>query len=186
METVPSRNVMDIIEDYKEQHKNPQRYWGASFKRHGKLLQPEIRRRKINSILDFGSGKGKQYTSRNLHELYLWGIMPSLYDPAVQGIDTVPSGTFDAVINTDVLEHIEEDQLDSVLELIYKKANKFAYHGIANWATGRYLADGRDVHLIQEDIDWWVNKIKPHATVPTLVWVATRKGMSGNGIVLIE
>jgi len=195
MEAIFSWNVMDLIDSYKEQHKNPQRYWGASFKRHGLLLKPQIRSRNIKTILDFGSGKGLQYKARDQHHDYLWGIFPTLYDPAVKGIDKLPQGTFDAVINTDVLEHIEESNIDETLKVIYSKATKFVYHGIANWATGRLLEDGRDVHVIQKDINWWINKIKPYAHIPTLIWVATRRDKTitdkkvfkeGHGIVLLE
>jgi len=195
METVFSWYVMNLISEYKWQHQDPKRYRGASLKRHGPLLRPHIKKRKITSILDFGSGKGFQYKERLQHEEFFGGILPTLYDPAVEGIDVLPNKMFDAVINTDVLEHIEDFELDKTLETIYSKANKFVYHGIANWATGRKLKDGRDVHVIQENIEWWVNRIKPFVNVPTLIWVATRRDKTitdkkvpkeGHGIVLIE
>lgn len=186
---------MDLLDQYKEFHEDPKRFWGASFKRHGDLLKPYIGKFNIKTILDFGSGKGEQYTEKRLHWKYFNKIMPALYDPAVEGIDTLPKRNFNMVFSTDVLEHLEYEDLDETLEIIYSKATKFVYHGIANWETGRILDDGRDMHIIQEDINWWVDKIKPHITVPTLIFVETRRDKSidypkvrlpGRGKVYIE
>lgn len=186
---------MDLIDQYKKLHEDPKRFWGASFNRHGDLLRPYIKKYGIESILDFGSGKGDQYKEQGLHRKYFHGIKPRLYDPAVEGINKLPKKSFDMVFSTDVLEHLEYEDLDATLNLIYSRATKFVYHGIANWETGRLLDDGRDMHIIQEDIHWWVDKIKPFSAVPTLIFVQTRRDKSikeskvklpGHGKVLIE
>ena len=53
--------------------------------------------------------------------------MPTLYDPAVQGIDVKPEGQFDGVMCTDVLEHIPEDELDTVIADLAGYAKQWAF-----------------------------------------------------------
>lgn len=66
------------------------------------------------TLLDYGCGAGKQYTEECWH--VLWGIMPTLYDPAVKEFSNRPVGHFDGVICTDVLEHIPEDEISGVVQ----------------------------------------------------------------------
>jgi hypothetical protein len=97
--------------------------------------------------------------------------MPSLYDPAVKDFSKMPKGTFDAVICTDVLEHIEEQDLDKVIKEIYSKADKFVYLGICNVPADSFLPDGRNSHVTLNNLDWWLEQILPQAKVFTQVYV---------------
>jgi 2-polyprenyl-3-methyl-5-hydroxy-6-metoxy-1,4-benzoquinol methylase len=65
---------------------------------------------------------------------------------------------YDLAICIDVLEHIPEDQIDETLKSI-KAISKCAIFGIANHSD---ILDGIEVHLIQENKDWWVSKISEH------------------------
>ena len=60
---------------------------------------------------------------------------------------------------TDVLEHIEEENLDAVISEIYSKADKFVYLGICNSPANSILPDGRNAHVTQKELDWWLEKI---------------------------
>jgi hypothetical protein len=104
--------------------------------------------------------------------------MPALYDPAVKEYSKMPKGTFDSVISTDVLEHIEEEDLDQVLEEIYSKADKFVYLGICNSPAEAILLDGRNAHVTIQSIDWWVDKVLPHANTFTVLHVYGKQGKS--------
>jgi len=101
--------------------------------------------------------------------------MPSLYDPAVEQYSVLPEGTFDAVICTDVLEHIEEEDVADVIQEIYSKANKFVYLGISNEPASSYLPDGRNAHVTQKSLDWWVEQTLPYADKFTLMYVYGRQ-----------
>ena len=48
------------------------------------------------TLLDYGCGQGFQYSKKHWHEA--WGIMPTLYDPAVKEFSAKPKGQFDGVI----------------------------------------------------------------------------------------
>ena len=174
--------MTDLIEQYKQLHANEERYAGNSTRIHKDSIGQYIEILNCQSILDFGCGKGNQYHKERIHETNFRGIMPSLYDPAVEQYSKLPEGTFDAVISTDVLEHIEEEDIDDVLKLIYSKANKFVYHGIANFPAVVMLPDGRNAHVIQQPLDWWIEKILPHADKLTMVYVYNKK-QSGKAII---
>lgn len=162
-------SVTDYIEQYKLMHDDPNRYPGDSLEGHAKPIQKLIIATNSKSLLDYGCGKGYQYTKHNLHKTYFLNILPALYDPGVSTHNTLPDGKFDGVISTDVMEHIPEDQLDEVLEQIYSKATKFVYLGICTIPAKAILPNGENAHCTVKPIDWWINKIKPHATVDTTI-----------------
>lgn len=163
--------MTNLIEQYKEMHKDENLYAGSSTQIHKEFIKQFLIEFKCKSILDYGCGKAIQYHKEKLHESHFLGIMPSLYDPAVEKYSALPDGTFDAVINTDVLEHIEEDDVGSVIEQIYSKADKFVYLGISNEPASSILPDGRNSHVTQKSLDWWVEKVLPYANKFTLMYV---------------
>ena len=70
------------------------------------------------------------------------------YDPVTSPIDLPKKA--DLVYSSDVLEHIEPDQLESVLNNLYSIADKYQYHLIACHPAKKKLSDGRNAHLIIE------------------------------------
>jgi len=171
---------MDLIKQYKEMHKDENLYEGSSLNIH----KDNIRQYLIGceSILDYGCGKAIQYYKEKTHETHFFGIMPSLYDPAVEQYSVLPEGTFDAVICTDVLEHIEEQHVGSIIKEIYSKANKFVYLGICNIPANSFLPDGRNAHVTLKDLKWWVEQTLPYANIKTLMYVYGK----GNGKAILD
>ena len=96
------------IEEYKKYHaEQSTNYPGNNLKPQLIHVKDLVQDTKSKTLLDYGCGKGLQYTKWKHHEEL--GIdMPALYDPAVPSYDTLPDGPFDGVISTDVLEHIPE------------------------------------------------------------------------------
>jgi hypothetical protein len=131
----------------------------------GKLVQNT----KSETLLDYGSGKGAQYFIEKLHEKHFCNIMPTLYDIGILEYSKLPSGTFDGVFSTDVLEHIPEDELDSVLEYIFNVANKFVYLAICTIEAPDLLPNGEQAHVTIKPFDWWIKKITPFVKVDTTV-----------------
>jgi hypothetical protein len=165
-----------LIDQYKELHKTEYTYSATNL--HKESISQFLQREKCTSILDYGCGKAVQYFKENIHNDYFFGIMPALYDPAIEQYSVLPEGKFDAVISTDVLEHIEEENLDQVIQEIYSKANKFVYLGICNSPALAILPDGRNAHVTQKPLEWWKEKIQPHANVFTLLFVYGNNGKS--------
>lgn len=163
--------MTNLIDQYKEMHKDENLYAGSALTLHKESIQQYLSIKQCKTILDYGCGKGIQYFKEKIHEDYFYGIMPSLYDPAVKEHCKLPAGKFDAVICTDVFEHIEEEHLDKIIKQIYNKANKFVYLGVCNSLADSFLPDGRNSHVTLQSMDWWIDKILPHATVHTLLVV---------------
>ena len=163
--------MTDLVDQYKQLHKDESFYAASVLSIHKESIRQYLSVKDCKSILDYGCGKATQYTVENIHNDYFYGIMPSLYDPAVKQFSKLPDGKFDAVISTDVLEHIEEESLEEVIKEIYSKADKFVYLGICNRPAETILPDGRNAHVTLKSLDWWIDKILPHATVHTLVVV---------------
>lgn len=150
-------------------HEDPDRYPGNSLQIHVRTIHNLITETSSRSLLDYGCGKGYQYTKEMMHVHHFCGIMPSLYDPAVETHNVLPEGKFDGVISTDVMEHIPEHELDDVLKQIYNKANKFVYLGICTVPAKAILPNGENAHCTVKPIEWWINKIEPLATVDTTI-----------------
>jgi hypothetical protein len=128
---------------------------GHSTKKHSAVIKELIDKHGAKTLLDYGCGKGHQYYVQRLHDE--WGVeMPVLYDPAVPGIDKlVPGHSFDGVICTDVVEHLEGTALYDLIDDCIFRAKKFVLFGICTRPAKKSLPDGRNVHLTVESVDWW-------------------------------
>lgn len=109
----------------------------------------------IKSVLDYGCGEGNMIRAvQNLFpNLEMYG-----YDPGVEQYSSIPEKT-DLVYSADVLEHFEPILIDDGLQKIFNIAN-IHYHNIACHPAKKSLPDGRNCHLIIEEPDWWLTKIK--------------------------
>lgn len=105
---------------------------------------------KSTSVLDYGCGKG--YLAKAL-PFPIWE-----YDPAIPGKEESPRPA-DIVVCTDVLEHIEEDKILLVLDDIRRCTKKIAYFVIHTGPSGKTLADGRNTHILQRDLNWWMKTL---------------------------
>jgi 2-polyprenyl-3-methyl-5-hydroxy-6-metoxy-1,4-benzoquinol methylase len=120
-----------------------------------KFLEDIINQYNPQSILDFGCGVGSlvhtlktKYPQKNIQG----------YDPGnINFVDQFENQTFDLIISTDVLEHIEPEFLIDTLKFLKSKSNRF-YHLIALAPSSVILPDGRNAHLILESTDWWRKK----------------------------
>ena len=160
-----------ITEDYqrqlvevRERDENNGLRWGASGGRNfGATLVAFIRRRsQVISILDFGCGHGtlKMYVDEHLEASPLKDgrkLEWTEYDPGMPGKDIPPEGTFDLIVSTDVLEHVEPDQIDAALEWCTAHSKR-QFHWISCSNSTKLLPDGRSVHLIVEPLEWWMKK----------------------------
>ena len=70
--------------------------------------------------------------------------------------------SFDVVISTDVLEHIEHDDIDQAIKEIYRVARSYTFHIIPAIPCSDKDERGRDIHLICEYPEWWIAKFKEH------------------------
>ncbi|MCH7782306.1 methyltransferase domain-containing protein [candidate division KSB1 bacterium] len=140
-------------------------------------LIPELRKRGCRSVLDAGCGSGKlmqRLMTEHADEFDVHGfdISGNCLDPYFDGMknevltvgclwnrDDLP-GEYDAVICTDVMEHIPTDRVPAVLENLRRCTRKFAYFAIALFPDGfGPLLIGEPLHLTVERPGWWFAKL---------------------------
>jgi hypothetical protein len=130
----------------------------GSIKGHIEALGQCIQHYGATTLLDYGCGKGAQYTDLRVHER--WGIpFPALYDPGVPELSVLPEGRFDAVICTDVMEHVIEENVDETIDAVTSRATKFAYFCIFTEPSRKFLPDGRNCHVTVHPPGWWLERI---------------------------
>lgn len=128
----------------------------------------------IPSVLDYGAGKGRLAASLS--------FPIAEYDPAFPEKAAMPRSA-DIVICTDVLEHIEPDKLLFVLDHLRQLVKQIGYFVIHTGPAHKTLPDGRNTHLIQQEKQWWKNRLKVFFNIgkmiqvgPLLyVWVVPKK-----------
>lgn len=155
----------ELHELYRRTHAgNPKRYQGHSTKLYAASIKALIEATGARTLLDYGSGKGCQYlTGRRVHERW-GGILPWCYDPGVIGLAERPPQRFDGVISCDVMEHIPEELLPTVLADVFGYAERFVLLGISTVPSHKDLADGSQSHKTVRPPEWWMETIARHAT----------------------
>jgi hypothetical protein len=142
-----------ITEEYRklneQLHENPN-YGSQNAHRWKKIIDELTWEYETFSVLDYGCGKG------NLSKI-MTKMAVQNYDPAIPEFSATPDPA-DIVICTDVMEHIEPDCLDDVIDDLKRVTNIALVVNIAMRPAKKVLADGRNAHLIIEDIEWWMGK----------------------------
>lgn len=124
--------------------------FGVNGHRYAGIVQEMTQNLGTKDILDYGCGK------RTL-EMAL-GFKISNYDPCIDGLDETPD-PHDIVVCSDVLEHIEPEELDSVLADLRRVTRIAALLTIDTREASKSLPDGRNAHLIIQKAPWWLPRI---------------------------
>ncbi|WP_083276863.1 class I SAM-dependent methyltransferase [Sphingobium phenoxybenzoativorans] len=103
------------------------------------------------TILDYGCGQGAlgKALNRDISE----------YDPAIPEKSALPEPA-DMVVCTDVLEHIEPVCLDDVLDHLRDLTKSVLFAVISTRPAAKFLADGRNAHLIVEGEAFWTEHLE--------------------------
>ena len=111
-------------------------------------------------VLDYGAGAGTY--AEAIHKVFKWVTVTS-YDPFHPKFrDNPEPDEHDAVICTDVMEHVETECVDNTLKYIASKARFMACFSIALEDANKFLPDGRNAHVTQKSPKWWANKLREH------------------------
>lgn len=144
---------MTISEEMREQIRelHAKGKWpGKCFDRHFPKIKKIVDTEGYKTILDYGCGKAKYHPKE-------WNIKK--YDPGVPEFSRKPGGTYDLVICTDVLEHVEEEHIMFVLSELISFAEKGLYLCIHLGKAKQILPDGRNAHILIKSKDWWTLNI---------------------------
>lgn len=144
-----------LIDEYRTIHAT--REWGGTSIKNLHYLLPHIRALKPRSIIDYGCGK-----SPLIFAIESPGLEKrSRYDPAIEEYATLDRGPHDLLLNVDVLEHIPEDDLDTVLAEMAAICRQ-AVIVVDTRPAKLTLADGRNAHVTLHDHAWWQRRIEKH------------------------
>jgi hypothetical protein len=194
----PSARYRELVATYREMHLHGARLQGipASQTFDGRSLKPQaarikhlIERAGARTILDYGSGKGEHYGPKPVRIegdgvwdgiVDYWGVDEvTCFDPAYPPFSQLPSGTFDGVICTDVLEHCPEEDIEWIVEEIFSFASRFVFASIAAYPASKSLPNGENAHCTIRPPDWWAAQFGAaadrHKPVIWEAWVYARK-----------
>jgi hypothetical protein len=171
----PSERYKELLGYYQDMHKHgavaqnipaSETFDGRSLPGHATIIRDLIRNLGAHTILDYGSGKGRQYDAMSIEhndgKSYpdiptFWGIDSlTCYDPGYERFSELPKGTFDGVISTDVLEHIPKEDVPWVLDEIFDYARIFVYLNVACYPAKKMLPNGENAHCTVEPPEWWI------------------------------
>jgi hypothetical protein len=147
---------MLISDAYKAQqeklHENE--YYGTASIRYAPLVSQIVNTLGVRHLLDYGCAKCKLFQNLKAdHPMKL-----QAYDPAVPKYSSPPVPA-EMVTCIDVLEHIEPDLIDDVLDDLERVTEVVLFATICTGPAMKVLEDGRNAHLIQEPIEWWLPKL---------------------------
>jgi len=143
----------ELIENYKAIHKSKKYGQNANdFMLHCLVCIFDLNAKKV---LEYGCGQSVLYK-----KFENFGIEWQRFDPSIEGIDILPSGQdFDLCVNTDVLEHIPEEDIGDVLKKIKSYSEK-VFFSISTRPARQILSNGQNAHCTVWKAEKWLRKIK--------------------------
>ncbi len=184
----PSRRFQDLLALHQEMHevgrpdekRGPERTFnGKSLAEHVRPAGDLIREHAATSILDFGSGKATLYDDHPDHPegsrfktMADWpGVTVTCFDPGYPAFAEEPSGPYDGVISTDVVEHIAADDIPWILDDIFSHAKSFVYVVAACFPAKKMLPNGENAHVTIQPPAWWQSQMERAAVRhPGIQW----------------
>ena len=144
-------------------------FQGVSLIPHVQVIGLMVQRYGARSLLDYGAGKAEGYEKMKVTTpdgqtvtglKAIWGLDAiTLYDPGYPPHSTLPTGTFDAVVCTDVLEHCPEEDMSWILDELFAYATQFVYCSIACYPAKKILPNGENAHITQKSPGWWLDML---------------------------
>ena len=179
----PSEHQLALYELYRQMHgqapstANKKKrgkkatFGGSSLTPHVSVIGRLVAEHHPATLLDYGSGKGQLYQDSPAHEaggrhkvLGDWpGVAITCYDPGYEPYADEVEGQFDAVISTDMLEHVPEEDVPWVLDELFARAKRFLYLVAACFAARKHLPDGQNAHCTIMPPAWWVGQLEAAA-----------------------
>jgi len=128
--------------------------YGAASVKYAPIVSSIIEKLKVQQLLDYGCGKGRLFKNLNVgHEMQL-----QAYDPGVPAFSGEPSPS-EMVACIDVLEHIEPEYLQDVIDDLERVTKEVLFASVHMGPAGKTLSDGRNAHLTQEPVMWWLPQL---------------------------
>lgn len=141
------------LEQQRLLHQNPD--YGSASLSYAPLVLEIVHKIGAKSISDYGAGKCR--LKKKFIELGKKNFNYYPYDPVFPEYGQPKAA--DLVCCIDVLEHIEPLYLTNVLVDLAKITINVGFFTIHTGPAVKYLPDGRNAHLIQKPVSWWLPQI---------------------------
>jgi SAM-dependent methyltransferase len=154
----------ESLEEAQKYHIQHQTHWiGESLGEYKYQIWDVIARKNVKTVLDYGCGKA------HFHKLLFNNpktpgaptVQLTPYDPAYFPFAEKPTGKFDLVLCIDVMEHVQEDQINNVLEDIFSFSDN-VFLTITCYKATQTLLNGKNAHYTVKKPEWWKEKLKPY------------------------
>lgn len=169
----PSPEYVKAVELSADFHRRSKTFTGRHSYQSFPLFRKLIKEHNTHALVDWGCGKGEQLIYRDIRLLNtktdtVKTVYPTwqealgvdkiyMYDPCVQQYEKLPDHPYDALICTDVLEHIPPPDLtDWVVDQMFSYTIQWLYASIACFPGKKTLADGSLAHKAIMPFEWWV------------------------------
>ena len=168
----PSEDYYDLLDSYKELHKEEGKFRGISLVPLVPTLFNIIKENNCKTLLDYGCGKAIPYSKKECKSIGLKKPVQELcnldsfdlYDPAYPKYNKLSKKKYDIVVCTDVMEHIAEQDIDYVLKDILSHSKKAVFLNISCQPALKHFKEGKfkgqNVHISVFDGMWWSDKVK--------------------------
>ena len=143
------------------QHVDPD--YGQQAVQFAPIVSQMIERMQLTELLDYGCGKARLMDHLKVkHPMKI-----QCYDPAVPRFagDPFPMQLCACI---DVLEHVEPECVDVVLDDLVRVTGTVGFFTVSTEPSSRVLTDGRNAHLSQHPMEWWLPKILERFQLQTL------------------
>ena len=133
-------------------------FGGLSVLNHVDSIKRLMKDLDCHTMLDFGCGRGDAYRSPHKlhHTLGLPRHAVTLYDPAFRPSSTLPKGTYDLVVCSDVLEHIPEDEVPEFVMRLFTYSRKAVWASVCCRPAKKTFPDTDiNMHVTVHPFDWW-------------------------------
>jgi len=146
-----------ISHEYRDQQRQMHAAYGEHYGVASATYAPIVSRfcneLQITSLLDYGCAQCGLFKSLKVdHKMTL-----QAYDPGIEQYSEPPIPS-QMVTCIDVLEHIEPDCLNDVLDDLARLTLEVGIFSVCMAPAKKVLPDGRNAHLIQQPIEWWLPK----------------------------
>lgn len=155
---MPSKAYDNALAQMREFHRLRKTFSGNGVLKHLATLLAFSAEIGATSGIDYGAGKGAQYGDEDAMLVHRLGFDPYKYDPAWPEFETPPSAPADLVWCVDVLECIPEEDMDMVIDDLFRLALKGLFVTVASYPAKKTLPNGENAHLTIKPEAWWRQK----------------------------
>lgn len=131
-----------------------QKKYGTGSAKARRWIEPWVIVRRPASILDYGAGQSRMVEMLRAKML---GVRHR-FDPAIPEINHVPHTRYDLVTCTDVLEHLDQEEIPQVLKHI-RSLTTHAIIAADTRPANVTLPNGENAHATVQPPEWWAAQI---------------------------